>query len=181
VEFTETKLPGVWLVECDVFPDDRGTFTRAWAPEPFVERGLETGIAQVSLSSNTRRGTIRGLHFQSAPYEEVKVVRAIRGAVHDVAVDLRPDSPTYLQWIGAELTATNRRMLYVPRGCAHGYQTLSDDAEVLYFVSTPYTPSHQQGIRWNDPALAITWPLGPPTSISERDRRFPDFQAAPVR
>ena len=179
--FTETTLAGVWLVEADEFLDARGVFTRAWVPEPFAARGLETALAQASLSSNHRRGTIRGLHYQTPPFEEVKVIRAIRGAVYDVAVDLRPDSPTYLKWQGVELTAANRLMLYVPRGCAHGYQTLSDAAEILYFVSAPYSPEHQRGIRWNDPAVAIAWPLGPPTSISERDQRFPDFHAASVR
>jgi dTDP-4-dehydrorhamnose 3,5-epimerase len=181
VTFTETRLAGVWLVNGDVFEDERGTFARAWMPGEFAARGLETAIAQASLATNRRRGTIRGLHYQSAPFEEVKAIRAIRGAVYDVAVDLRPDSPTYLQWEGVELSDANRRLLYVPRGCAHGYQTLSDDAEVFYFVSAAYSPAHQQGIRWNDPALAIDWPLGPPTSISERDRSFPDFHAASVR
>ncbi len=179
--FTETRLPGVWLVDGEVFHDNRGLFALAWAPEPFAARGLETGIAQASLAVNRRRGTIRGLHYQSAPFEEVKFIRAIRGVVYDVAVDVRPDSPTYRRWLGVELSAENRRMLYVPRGFAHGYQTLSDDAEVLYFVSAPYSPAHQQGIRWNDPAIGIDWPLGPPTVISDRDRQFPDFQPAPVR
>jgi len=181
VTFTETKLAGVWLVDGDVFEDERGTFSRAWMPGEFAARGLETDIAQASLATNRTRGTIRGLHYQSAPFEEAKAIRAIRGAVYDVAVDLRPDSATYLQWVGVELTAANRRLLYVPRGCAHGYQTLSDDAEVFYFVSAAYSPAHQQGIRWNDPALAIDWPLGPPTTISARDRTFPDFRAATVR
>ena len=179
--FTETKLPGVWIVECEVFADERGAFARAWAPEPFAARGLETTIVQASLSSNRRRGTIRGLHYQSAPFEETKVIRAVRGAVHDITVDLRPDSPTYLQWIGVDLTADNRRMVYVPRGCAHGYQTLSADADVFYFVSAPYSPAHQQGVRWDDPAVKIDWPLGPPSSLSDRDRQFPDFHPAGPR
>ena len=174
--FTETKLAGVWIIDCDVFPDERGHFTPAWLPGPFAERGLETTIAQASLSANHRRGTIRGLHYQSAPFEEVKIVRAVRGAVHDVTVDLRPGSPTYLQWIGVDLTADNRRMVYVPRGCAHGYQTLTDGADVFYFVSAPYAPGHQQGVRWNDPALGIQWPLGAPTLISARDQEFPELR-----
>jgi dTDP-4-dehydrorhamnose 3,5-epimerase len=179
--FTETRLAGVWIVDCDVFPDERGYFAPAWRPEPFQERGLETAIAQASLASNRQRGTIRGLHYQAAPFEEVKVIRVVKGGVHDVTVDLRPGSPTYLQWIGVDLTAENRRMLYVPRGIAHGYQTLADDTDVFYFVSTAYAPAHQQGIRWDDPAIGIVWPLGAPAIISARDRQFPDLRPAAAR
>ena len=179
--FTETKLAGVWIVDCEVFTDERGYFAPAWRPDAFAERGLETTIAQASLSSNIRRGTIRGLHYQTAPFEEVKTVRVVRGAIYDVAVDLRPGSPTYLQWIGVDLTADNRRMIYIPRGCAHGYQTLADETDVLYFVSTPYAPAHQQGIRWDDPAVGVQWPLGAPASISDRDRQFPDLRPAAAR
>jgi len=181
MHFTETRLAGVWIVESDVFADERGWFARAWAPEPFAARGLETTFVQASLSSNRRRATIRGLHYQTAPFEEVKLIRAVRGAVHDITVDLRPHSPTYLQWVGVDLTADNRRMIYIPRGCAHGYQTLTDDADVFYFVSAPYSPAHQRGIRWNDPAVKVEWPLGPPASLSDRDGQFPDFQTAGPR
>jgi dTDP-4-dehydrorhamnose 3,5-epimerase len=176
--FAETRLPGVWLIDCDVFHDDRGIFVVAWRPEPFQDRGLDTRIAQCSLVSNSRRGTIRGLHFQRPPFDEVKLVRAIRGAVFDVAVDLRPESPTFRQWVGAMLSAENRRMLYVPRGFAHGYQTLSDDSDVFYSVSAPYSRAHQEGVRWDDPAFGIEWPLGPPAAINDRDARYPDFQDA---
>jgi dTDP-4-dehydrorhamnose 3,5-epimerase len=179
--FTETKLPGVWIVDCDVFPDERGHFAPVWRPEAFAERGLETTIAQGSLASNIRRGTIRGLHYQTAPFEEVKIVRVVRGAIHDITVDLRPGSPTYLQWIGVDLTAENRRMLYIPRGCAHGYQTLEDHADVFYFVSAAYSPAHQQGIRWDDPSINIQWPLGAPSSISARDQQFPDLRPTATR
>ena len=179
--FTETRLPGVWIVDCEIFPDDRGHFSPAWRPEAFAARGLETAIAQASLAHNIRRGTIRGLHYQTAPFEEVKTVRVVRGAIYDVTVDLRPESPTYLQWIGVELSADNRRMVYIPRGCAHGYQTLADDTEVFYFVSAKYEPAHQQGIRWDDPAVGIAWPLGAPARISERDRQFPDLRPAAAR
>ncbi len=179
--FTPTPLAGVWIVDCDVFRDDRGLFARAWQPEEFAERGLETRIVQASLASNTKRGTIRGLHYQAAPHEEVKVVRAVRGAVFDVTVDLRPGSPTYRQWVGVELSADNHRMLYVPRGCAHGYQTLADDTDVFYFVSAPYSPDHQRGIRWNDAAIGVVWPLGTPSSISDRDRQLPDCDPAAGR
>jgi len=173
--FTETELPGVFVVESDVFPDDRGAFVRAWMPDEFAARGLETGIAQCSLALNHRRGTIRGLHYQIAPLAEAKVIRAVRGAVFDVAIDLRPESPTYLRWVGVELSDRNRQVLYVPPGFAHGYQTLADQTEILYFVSAPYSPEHQRGVRWNDPAFAIDWPLGAPTSIHERDATYPDF------
>jgi len=179
--FQETSLPGVWIVDSDVFPDDRGTFVRAWIPDEFSARGLETGIAQCSLSSNHRRGTIRGMHYQAPPFEEVKVIRAVRGTVFDVAVDLRPGSPTFCRWVGVELSAANRRLLYIPQGFAHGYQTLSDDTELLYFVSAPYVPEHQRGVRWNDPALAIDWPLGSPSVIHERDATYPDFDATARR
>jgi len=173
--FTELAIPGVWQVDADVFSDNRGAFIRAWMPDEFAARGLETTIAQCSMATNNRRGTIRGLHYQSAPVEEVKVVRVVKGAIFDVAVDLRPDSPTFRRWVGVELSAENRRLLYLPKGMAHGYQTLTDDAEILYFVSAPYSPPHQQGVRWDDPAFAIAWPLGAPTLIHERDATYPDF------
>jgi len=176
--FTETKIPGVLLVSADVFRDDRGSFEPAWVPEAFARRGLETQIAQGSFARTRQRGTIRGMHFQAAPFEEAKLIRAIAGAVYDVAVDLRPGSPTYCQWVGVELTPENRRMLYVPHGCAHGYQTLVDDTEVFYIVSAAYSPPHQRGVRWNDPAFGIDWPLGAPAQINERDATFPDFRPA---
>jgi dTDP-4-dehydrorhamnose 3,5-epimerase len=158
-----------------VFEDERGLFARAWMPDEFAAHGLETRIAQASLALTRRKGTIRGMHFQAAPFEEAKVVRAVRGGIFDVAVDLRPDSPTFKQWTGHELTSENRQVMYVPPGCAHGYQTLTDDAEVLYFVSAPYSPPHQRGVRWNDPAFGIGWPLGAPSSIHERDAGYADF------
>jgi len=174
--FTETTIPGVLLVDADVFSDERGSFEPAWVPEVFARRGLETTIAQGSFARTRQRGTVRGMHFQAAPFEEVKIIRVIAGAVYDVAVDLRPESPTYRQWVGVELSASNRRMMYIPRGCAHGYQTLADDTEVFYFVSAPYSPPHQRGVRWNDPAFGIDWPLGTPALINERDATFPDFR-----
>ena len=173
--FRETTLPGVWLIDPDVFADDRGAFVRAWVRDEFAEHGLETDLVQGAIATNRMRGTIRGLHYQVAPHGQAKLVRAIRGRVFDVAVDLRPDSPTYRQWLGVELDSDNRRMLYLPRGIAHGYQTLTDDAEVFYFVSAAYAPDHQQGLRWNDPAIGITWPLGPPTAINDRDASYPDL------
>ena len=181
MKFTSTAISGVWIVTPDIFEDERGVFVRAWMPDEFAERGLETRISQGSMALTRDRGTIRGMHYQAAPFEEAKVIRAVRGGVFDVAVDLRPDSPTFLQWVGTELTAENRRVMYVPPGCAHGYQTLVDDTEVFYFVSAPYSPPHQRGVRWNDPAFNIEWPLGAPSRIHERDSSYPDFVSAGVR
>jgi dTDP-4-dehydrorhamnose 3,5-epimerase len=175
---TETAIPGVFVLESRTFRDDRGSFTPAWVASELEARGLETRIVQCSMATNRARGTIRGLHFQAPPFEEVKTIRAIRGGLFDVAVDLRPASRTFRQWVGVELTAGDGRMLYVPAGFAHGYQTLTGDTEILYFVSAPYSPAHQRGARWNDPAFAIDWPLGPPTTIHDRDRTFPDFDPA---
>ena len=173
MEFTPTELAGVFVVRPDIFEDDRGAFAIAWKPEEFAARGLETRIAQASSALTRVRGSIRGLHFQAAPFEEAKVVRVTQGAIFDVAVDLRPDSPTYLRWVGCELSAANQKIMYIPPGCAHGYQTLTDDTEVFYFVSAPYSPSHQRGVRWDDPAFGIAWPLGAPTRIHERDAAYP--------
>lgn len=175
--FTETKLAGMFIITPDVFPDERGSFEAAWQLEALARHGLDTRLAQASISTNLRRGTIRGLHYQAPPFEEVKIVRVIRGAAWDVAVDLRPDSPTFRQWCGVELSTDNHRLVYLPRGFAHGYQTLTDDTDVLYFVSAPYARDRQRGVRWNDPAFGIAWPGGAPTSMSERDRQFPDFAA----
>jgi dTDP-4-dehydrorhamnose 3,5-epimerase len=177
VIFTPTPIAGVFIIEADVFPDDRGAFVRAWVAEEYRAHGLDAGVAQCSLSSNIRRGTIRGLHFQSPPFDGAKSVRITRGAIFDVAVDLRPESPTFCRWTGVELTAGNRRALYIPAGCAHGYQTLVDDAEMLYLMSAAYAPDHQRGVRWNDPAFGISWPLAP-TMINDRDRTYVDFDRA---
>jgi len=176
--FNQLSLPGVWLLDADTFEDERGSFSRLWMPDELSARGLEIAVSQCSMATNLRRGTIRGMHYQTAPFEEVKVVRTTRGAIFDVAVDLRPDSPTYKRWVGAELSAENRRALYLPRGVAHGYQTLSDDADVLYLISAPYAPNHQRGVRWNDPAFSIDWPLGAPTMINARDAGYADFVGA---
>lgn len=173
--FTETRLPGVWLIDADVFPDNRGAFVLTWTPEPLETRGLDTRIAQIGIAVNIRRGTIRGLHYQRPPMDEAKQVRVVRGGIFDVAVDLRPGSPTFRHWVGVTLTANNRRMVYLPPGFAHGYQTLEDGTEVLYSVSKPYSRAHQEGVRWDDPAFGIEWPLGPPTMINERDATYPDF------
>jgi dTDP-4-dehydrorhamnose 3,5-epimerase len=174
MQFTETKIAGVLIITPDVFSDDRGEFVPAWVRDEFTAHRLDARIAQGSLALTRRRGTIRGMHFQAAPFEETKVVRVVRGAIFDVAVDLRPGSATFHQWVGVELSADNRRSVHIPPGCAHGYQTLADDTEVFYFVSAPYSPPHQRGVRWNDPAFGIAWPLGNPTAMHPRDAAYPD-------
>jgi len=172
VTFTETRIPGAWIVDITPIHDRRGFFAMTWVAEEFAARGLDASLAQCNLAFNHKQGTLRGLHFQHAPHEQVKLVRCIRGAVYDVVVDLRPGSPTFRQWASVELTADNRRMLYVPAGLAHGYVTLSDDAEVIYQASAPWAPKSEGGVRWNDPAFGITWP-GDPVVISDRDATWP--------
>jgi dTDP-4-dehydrorhamnose 3,5-epimerase len=154
--------------------DNRGFFARVWADDEFAAHGLVSRVVQMNLSYNRVAGTLRGMHFQHAPYAETKLVRCIRGAIYDVIIDLRPDSPTYKRWIGVKLTAANRLALYVPEGFAHGFQTLEDDTEVFYQVSQYYTPSAEGGVRYDDPAFGIEWPL-PVTEISEKDKRWPLF------
>jgi dTDP-4-dehydrorhamnose 3,5-epimerase len=174
MRFLPTRLDGAFLVELEPHQDERGAFARLWDGALFAERGLEPTLAQASLSWNPGVGTLRGLHFQLPPYDETKLVRCIRGAIFDVIVDLRAGSPSYLQWEGFELTEGNRRGIYVPKGFAHGFETLVDDTEILYFISTPYAPTAASGLRWDDPALGIKWPVEP-RLLSERDRRWPDF------
>jgi dTDP-4-dehydrorhamnose 3,5-epimerase len=173
--FTETPLPGAYVIEPERIEDPRGFFARAWAVSDLAERGLETAIAQCSLSWNEHLGTLRGMHFQRPPHEEVKVVRCTRGALYDVIIDLRPDSATYCRWAAIELDEESRRMLYVPRGFAHGFQTLVDGTEAFYMVSEPYAPDSADGVRWDDPAFGVEWPLEAPSVISDRDRSWPDF------
>lgn len=170
----EQSVPGVYLIEPQSFHDERGIFTNAWLSKAFAAQGLCTDVSQAMLSFNYRKGTLRGMHLQVAPCAQHKSIRVTRGAIYDVAVDMRPDSPTYLKWVAAELTADNRRMLHIPAGCAHGFQTLEDDTEVFYFVSGEYSPAHERGYRYDDPAFGIVWPLGAPTVINARDASFPD-------
>ena len=168
MKFAETKLEGVFVIEPELIEDERGFFALSWLPEEFAERGLNPRLAQCNISFNWLKGTLRGMHFQAAPHEEAKSVRCTRGAIFDVVVDLRPGSPTRYRWSAVELTAENRRMLYVPEGFAHGYQTLEDATEVFYQVSETYHPESARGLRWDDPRLDITWPL-PVSRISARD------------
>jgi dTDP-4-dehydrorhamnose 3,5-epimerase len=176
VIFTETALPGAWIVDVERLEDSRGFFARTWCEREFAERGLNPRLAQCNVSFNKRRGTLRGLHYQAAPHREAKLIRCTRGAIHDVILDLRPDSPTFKRHVAVVLDAESRRMLYVPEGLAHGFQTLEDDTEVFYQMSAFYAPDHARGVRWNDPAFGIQWPEAERT-ISERDQRYSDFPA----
>ncbi len=175
MRFTETRLQGAYIIDVERIEDERGFFALTWARNDIVARGLNPDLVQCNLSYNHRAGTVRGMHWQIAPHAETKLVRCTRGGIFDVVVDLRDDSPTYLQWVGAELTAENRRALYIPEGCAHGFQTLEDDTEVLYMLTEQYTPGAARGMRWDDPATDVTWPQ-PVTVISERDAQYPDFR-----
>ena len=172
--FTPTRLQGAVLVDIERREDERGFFARTWCAREFAEHGLSTELAQCSLSYSARSGTLRGMHFQRPPHEEEKLVRCVCGAIWDVVIDLRPASPTYRQWQGFELSAANRRALYIPKGFAHGFQTLADDTEVAYQISAFYAPAAADGVRYDDPAFAIAWPH-PMTALSPRDRAWPDF------
>lgn len=176
MKFHQTSLMGVYRVELDRIGDERGFFARAWCRREFEAYGLDGALAQSNLSYNVQRGTLRGLHYQVEPHAEIKMVRCVRGAIYDVVVDLRADSATYLNWVAVELSADNRRMLYVPKGCGHGFQTLEDDTELLYQVSEFFAPGAERGIRYDDPSFNIDWPL-PVTSISPKDANWPDFEA----
>lgn len=169
--FTETRLAGAFIIDVEPRQDERGFFARAFCRDEFLSRGLDPTIVQGNISGNHRRGIMRGLHFQYPPAAEVKLVRCTRGAILDVIVDLRPESPTYLQHVAVELTAENHRSLYAPQRFAHGYQTLEDNTEVMYQVGHCYTPTQEGGLRYDDPRLGITWPL-PIADISERDRAW---------
>jgi dTDP-4-dehydrorhamnose 3,5-epimerase len=175
VRFVPVGIDGAYVVELEPIEDERGFFARAWCREEFGERGLNPNLSQCSLSRNTRAGTLRGLHFQRAPHEEAKLVRCTRGVVFDVAVDLREHSPTRGEWFGTMLDASRGAALYIPEGCAHGFQTVTDDTDVLYMISHEYSPESAGGVRWDDPAFGIAWPEAEDRTISERDRAWPDF------
>lgn len=173
--FRETAIPGAHLVGIEAKEDERGLFARTWCAREFAEHGLDPRIAQCSVSFNAQAGTLRGMHYQLAPHAEAKLVRCTRGALFDVIVDLRADSPAYLRWVGYELSAENRLSLYVPEGCAHGFLTLLPATEVLYQMSVEYHPGSARAFRWNDPAVGIEWP-GTPRIMSESDRNHPDLR-----
>ena len=174
--FTETKLRGAYIIDIEKIQDARGFFARVWCQKDFEERGLNPRIVQVNLAFNKKRGTLRGMHFQHAPHQECKLVQCTRGAILDVIIDLRRNSPTHRQWIGVELRPGTHRMLFVPEDFAHGYQTLEDNTEVMYQVSQLYAPKSEGGVRYNDPAFGIQWPLEA-TVISDKDKAWPDYAA----
>lgn len=174
MKFTETPLKGAYLIELEPRNDERGWFARFFCQREFTQHGLRADIVQINTSFSKRKGTLRGMHYQVAPKAEDKIVRCIRGALYDVIVDLRPESPTFLKYFAIELTAENRTMLYVPKGFAHGFLTLCDETEALYLVTEFYSPEHERGLRYNDPKLGIKWPFEP-VVISQKDRQHPDF------
>lgn len=173
--FTPLQLEQAWLIDIEPKEDDRGFFARIWCRHELAARGLDTEVAQESMSLNRRRGTLRGFHFQRVPHEEVKIVRCTRGAIFDVILDLRLQSPTFLRWQAMELTAENHRAVYIPQGCAHAFQTLTDDTEVAYRISAFHAPQAAAGYRYDDPAFAVAWPL-PVSVISQRDLTWPAYQ-----
>lgn len=175
----KTPLPGSALIELERREDDRGFFARAFCRQEFIEAGLEPAVEQCNISYNHHKGTLRGFHYQVAPHEEAKTIRCLRGAIYDVIVDLRPDSPTYLQHFGAELSEDNRLALHIPKGFAHAYITLTDGVETFYQVSTAYAPGAERGLRWDDPALGVEWPI-PVEHISAKDASWPLMSEKPV-
>jgi dTDP-4-dehydrorhamnose 3,5-epimerase len=173
--FHETKIPGVFEIDLEPHRDERGFFARTWCQKEFEAEGLSPKLVQCSISVNIRKGTLRGLHLQAHPHEETKLVRCTRGGIYDVVVDLRPTSSRFKDWLAVTLTAANRKTLYIPGGCAHGFLTLEDETEVFYQMSEFHHPDSARGVRWNDPAFEIVWP-GNVEVISERDRTYPDFR-----
>jgi dTDP-4-dehydrorhamnose 3,5-epimerase len=178
--FTQTNIGGACIVEPEKHEDHRGFFARSWDIDDFHAHGLTTKVVQCSISLNHKKGTVRGMHYQIAPFEEVKIVRCTRGAIYDVIIDMRPGSKTFMKWLAVELTADNYKMFYIPEGCAHGFQTLADHSEVLYQISEQYSPDHARALRWNDPQFHIDWPEQV-TVISERDRTCADYQMPDAR
>jgi dTDP-4-dehydrorhamnose 3,5-epimerase len=175
LKFVALPLAGAFVIEIEPIEDERGFFARTFCADEFREHDLEPCIAQCNVSYNRKKGTLRGMHYQAAPHQEAKIVRCIRGAIFDVIVDLRPDSRTYRQWTSVELTAGNRRALYVPKQLAHGFQTLVDDSEVYYEMSERFVPEAGRGVRWNDTAFGVQWPFADPI-LSLRDAAYPDFR-----
>jgi dTDP-4-dehydrorhamnose 3,5-epimerase len=175
MKFTETNLPGVFEIDLEANSDERGFFARSWCQKEFTDHGLTPHVVQCNISFNIRKGTLRGIHYQTAPSPEAKLIRCTAGAIYDVVVDLRLQSPTFKEWFGVVLTAANRRMLYVPEGCGHGFLTLEANTEVFYQMSEFYDPELARGVRWNDPAFNIAWPAAVEV-ISERDRTYPNLE-----
>ncbi len=172
--YTESRIAGAWIIDITRIEDHRGFFAMTWLPHELSERGMNPALAQCNIAFNLKKGTLRGMHFQHAPHAQAKIIRATRGALLDVIVDLRPESPTFKQWDAVELTADNRRMFYMPEGIAHGYITLTDDTEAYYHASSAWVPSAESGVRWDDPAFRIEWPIAP-VVISDKDANWPMF------
>jgi dTDP-4-dehydrorhamnose 3,5-epimerase len=175
VIFSEASVDGALIVDVERHDDERGYFARTWCAQEFADNGLNPGLSQASVSFSRRRGTLRGLHYQAPPHAEDKLVRCPRGAIYDVVLDLRPGSPTYLRHFGLALDEETHRALYVPKGCAHGFQTLTEDTLVFYQMSEPHAPESARGVRWDDPAFGIEWPLPDPI-LKERDATYPDYR-----
>lgn len=176
MKFIETKLKGVFVIELEKFEDDRGFFARTFCKKEFEEHGLDLSLAQISIAFNKKKGTIRGMHYMLPPNEEIKLVRCSRGSVYDVVLDLRRDSKTFKEWINMEIGDKNNKMIYLPKGCAHGYQSLTDNTEVIYHMSEIFNAKSYSGVRYNDPAFKIKWPIADNVIISEKDKSHPDFK-----
>jgi dTDP-4-dehydrorhamnose 3,5-epimerase len=172
--FIETKIKGVYLLEPELLIDERGFFARSFCKEEFQKYGLETGIIQCNISYNKSKGTLRGMHYQAPPFEETKIISCTKGGIYDVVLDLRKNSESYLQWLSAELSDENYKMIYIPKGCAHGFQTLKDDTVVYYYMTEFFHPECARGVRWDDPSFKITWPIGKIT-VSKKDRSYQSF------
>lgn len=176
MKFHETTIEGAFRVSIEPRGDERGFFARTWCKDEAVAHGIHTDFVQCNLSFNRQRGTLRGMHYQAEPYGEPKLVSCIKGAIYDVAIDLRPQSPTFKMWFGVELSAENHEMLYIPAGCAHGFQTLADGCEVFYQMGARYVPEAARGVRWDDPAFGVKWPNAA-RIIAPRDQGYPDFRS----
>src|SRR4249920_1821771 len=179
MHFTETRVTGAWIIDPSPYHDERGRFMRAWCAREFEDQGISFLPVQANMQFSPRKGTVRGLHLQVAPALEAKLVRCTRGAIFDVVVDLRPESPTYRVWYGSCLNSENGRMLYVPEGCAHGCQSLEENTEIHYMTSAYYSPTHARGIRYDDPAFGIRWPIVA-SSVSDQDRNWPLVESVKI-
>lgn len=175
MKFIETKLKGAFIIEPEKIEDERGFFARSWCKNEFIQQGLNPNLVQCNISFNSKKGTLRGMHYQAKPYEEAKLVRCTMGAIYDVIVDIRSDSLSFKQWVAVDLTSENRRMLYIPEGIAHGFQTLVDNTEVFYQMSEFYYSELARGLRWDDPAFAIKWPECDRRIISQKDSNYENF------
>ena len=173
--FTETKIKGVYIIGPELLTDERGFFARSFCKEEFQKHGLDTDIVQCNISYNKKKGTLRGMHYQVPPFEEAKIVSCTKGSIYDVVVDLRKESLTYCQWVSTELSEKNFKMMYIPKGCAHGFQTLEDEAIVYYQMTEFFHPECARGVQWDDPVFKIDWSINQMVIVSEKDQKYPDF------